>query len=101
MGLSMSGNAMVFTSKDEMEEAFKIMEIDCDLSKVEDFGLVLSSMYAKAAEGVGVSVGDVLDPAFSGGVSSCAVSRTRNTLRRRWTSAPTWFSLRYSSPVSD
>ena len=66
MGLSMSGNSMVFTSKDEMEEAFKIMEIDCDLSKVEDFGLVLSSMYAKAAEGVGVSVGDVLVPAFSG-----------------------------------
>lgn len=65
MGITIGGNAMVFTSKAEMEEAFRIMGIDCDLTNVHDYGLVLSSMYAKSAETKGVSVGDVLDPSFS------------------------------------
>ena len=65
MGITIGGNAMVFTSKAEMEEAFRIMGIDCDLANVHDYGLVLSSMYAKSAETKGVSVGDVLDPSFS------------------------------------
>ena len=65
LGVTASGNVMVFTVREEMEEAFRIMGIDIDTSKVQDHGLVLSSMYAKGAEGVGVAEGDVVDPSFS------------------------------------
>ncbi len=58
IGIGMGGSSMVFSSKEDMETAFKALGLTADLSNVKDYSMVVSKAFARNK---GLRLGDTAD----------------------------------------
>lgn len=61
LGITIGNGSLAFNSVQDMEEAFRVLGIQGDLSACKNGSVVMSEMYAKA---IGVELGQTLDRSF-------------------------------------